>query len=274
MNQKAIHKLAYRVSGRGCPVVFLHGFLESNKMWEVLNLEHELQMIQIELPGHGKSLLDPVIPLTMESIAGAVIALLDKLEISAYDVVGHSMGGYVALELKRNDPRCEKVVLLNSNFWQDTPAKQKDRRRVADLVQTKKTYFIYEAIPNLFENPKVNDKEVKELIRDADQMTSEAIAAASIAMSKRTNNRVLLEKDENQFAIFQGVNDTIVSKEMMQSELKGLHPVYVELSSGHMAHIECKDQLCNALIDFLRKKKRKRLVSVVIKNPDKLAGRK
>ena len=49
------HKLNYRVSGNGYPVVFFHGFLESLSMWEQLNFKDSFRCIEIDFPGHGMS---------------------------------------------------------------------------------------------------------------------------------------------------------------------------------------------------------------------------
>ena len=56
-----VSRLNYSIFGNGYPVVFLHGFLESNSMWDYLSLENlNVQCVLIELPGHGKSILqDP-----------------------------------------------------------------------------------------------------------------------------------------------------------------------------------------------------------------------
>ena len=135
--------LNYKQFGEGETVVFLHGFLESISMWENLSLESiHFQSILIDLPGHGKSKNEDNSPIpSMDYMANRVIDTLNQLGIKKYNVVGQSMGGYVALVLKKIDERCEKVVLLNSNFWGDSIEKQKDRVRVADIVFKNKNLF-------------------------------------------------------------------------------------------------------------------------------------
>jgi pimeloyl-ACP methyl ester carboxylesterase len=122
-----------RVFGSGPALVFIHGFLESSTMWDVLPLgKLKCQCIFIDLPGHGNSALEntPEEP-SICWIAEQVISTLDLLGINSFSIVGHSMGAYVALEIKRIMPVCRKVVLLNSNFWADGEQKKKDRVRVA-----------------------------------------------------------------------------------------------------------------------------------------------
>ena len=98
--------LHYKISGAGPVVVFLHGFLESSTMWDFLPLsELQVKKVMIDLPGHGASAEIEEFPPSIEVFADQVSEVVDQLDISAYDLVGHSMGGYVALELKRKDHR-------------------------------------------------------------------------------------------------------------------------------------------------------------------------
>lgn len=90
--------ISYSVSGQGKTVTLLHGFLENSTMWKdtVANLERTHQVITIDLLGHG--LTDALGYVhTMEDFADAVNAVLTNLNITSTTLVGHSLGGYVAL---------------------------------------------------------------------------------------------------------------------------------------------------------------------------------
>jgi pimeloyl-ACP methyl ester carboxylesterase len=231
------NKLNYRVTGNGRPVVFLHGFLESISMWKYLGDFEGVQSIVVDLPGHGES---PLIPeLTMQSIANLIIQLLDELKVVSYDIVGHSMGGYVALEVKKNHNSCDKIILLNSNFWQDTALKKEDRYRVAALVKERKEVFLNSAIPNLFLEPHRFQGDVDALIDEAKSISWESIAEASIAMSERTDNRILVKEHCQDVVIIQGVHDTTIPQKVMLQKLSGIEVLPHMVPSGHMAHIEC-----------------------------------
>ncbi len=231
-----------------CNLVCLHGFLESSSMWNVLDLNNYARLILIDLPGHGKSNLEGID--SMQSMAEMVKAVIDKEDIGSYDVLGHSMGGYVALELKEMDARCNQLLLMNSNVWSDGPQKVLDRQRVADLVQTKKKHFISEAIPNLFQSPENHPSEVKALIAEAVLMESEAIARASIAMSQRRDFSEAVSSGEKQITVIQGENDPIAPKDRMEPIMANQIENFHVVPSGHMAHLEARD----AVIDILKKK--------------------
>lgn len=230
------------------PVVLLHGFLESSTMWDHVKFPKDYPIVKVDLPGHGMSNDPDLICKTIEEMAKSVIDVLDQFQFTSYHVIGHSMGGYVGLEMKRLDACVDKVVLLNSNFWSDSPQKVKDRIRVAEIVQTNKSHFIYEVIPNLFLNPEKFDADVKALIAEAMKMSPEAIANASIAMSERADYTTLVHENAGDFTILQGVEDPIVSLNQMRDLLEGSDVNYIELEEvGHMAHFEASDRV-NAII--------------------------
>lgn len=246
--------LNYREIGVGYPVVFLHGYLESLEMWDYFSFENSFRCIFIDLPGHGDSEIDIETPISMLSIAESVKDVIDQLGVQEYALVGHSMGGYVGLELKATDNRCDKLVLLNSNFWEDSDLKKKDRERVAQIVKKNKKLFLYEAIPNLFSHPEKFNLEVRKIIETAMKMSPEAIGQISIAMSKRNSFESKVEGMINQLLILQGSEDTIVPLEKMEEALSSFPEVRFEvINSGHMSHIENTLVTQKIIEDFLAK---------------------
>ena len=85
-------------------------------MWQSLSLDKlDVRCLFIDLPGHGQSEFSTTeSPASgIEQMAIEVIAVIESLGIENFDILGHSMGGYVALAVKRLKIQCEKVVLLN-----------------------------------------------------------------------------------------------------------------------------------------------------------------
>lgn len=251
MSNHSSHILKYRVIGNGHPVVFLHGYLESMSMWNELNRE-SYQCIDIDLHGHGAS-ADVPVPDTLEKIAIHVQSILTELKIGSYSLVGHSMGGYVGLELLEKDPNCQKLVLLNSNFWKDTDRKVTDRKRVAKIVEKNASLFLYEAIPNLFLDPERYDDKVRLLITEALELSPKEIGNASLAMSKRRDHTNTVRSNAKNVCVIQGEQDPIVSRDQMKSSIAELGITYFELPHvGHMAHIEASQVVTSLLKRFLK----------------------
>jgi 2-succinyl-6-hydroxy-2,4-cyclohexadiene-1-carboxylate synthase len=244
--------LNYIVRGEGRPIIFLHGFMESISMWGFIEIKG-IQSILIDLPGHGKSgLNDPSETPSVRFMAEKVIEVTAALNLNSYDLVGHSMGGYVSLLLKELDHRCGKVVLLHSNFWEDSEQKKRDRIRMADLAFKVKDLLIKESIPGLFYRSDAKDPAVQSLITEALYMSSESIAYASLAMRSRTEKSELLKKHPDDIVIIQGAHDPLISLDLMTQALKDLSvPYQILTNAGHMGHIEDPASVTKLLQEIL-----------------------
>jgi len=226
-------------------IVFLHGFLVSITRWgylPIINLDCPAMLI--DLPGHGKSILEDDSFPNLDFYASEVSTLLNELDYEITSLVGHSMGGYVSLLLKERYFSLSSLVLLNSNFWSDSEQKKKDRVRVADIVLKNKNLFIKEAISNLFIDPKLNNDKVQKMIHETSCMDSFSISYASLAMRDRkdfSQSKIL----SNDVLIIQGEKDKTVICDEMKKKCQDLK-VELEIIDevGHMAHIE------NSLIVF------------------------
>lgn len=252
--------LNYRVLGNGYPVLFLHGFLESISMWKVLELDTlPFQSVLIDLPGHGKSLNEDDGEPSIDFMAKKVVEVIRELGITEFSIVGHSMGGYVALNLKKRFStkdgkiNCKKVILLNSNFWEDSESKKKDRLRVADIVFKNKSLFIKEAIPNLFVNKESFKYEIENLLSEALLIDKHSISYASLAMRSRENTKDVLVQNPNDFLIIQGSIDPIVQVELMKEEIKNINVQFKVIEGvGHMAHFESTENVRQIISNFLK----------------------
>ena len=244
----------YRVFGNGHPVVFLHGFMESISMWQFIEEnEFPFQCILIDLPGHGKSdLWDANETPSLDFMATEVQKVVQFLGIENYHVVGHSMGGYVAMILKETDPNCQKVLLLNSTFKEDSDLKKRDRVRVADVALKSKNLFIQEAIPGLFYRFGKEEESVQQLVDEAKEMEGYAIAYAALAMRDRKNTFHLFNDFPTAIFVIQGKHDPLISCKIMQEELADFPDQLVVLEAvGHMSHLEDPKAMYRALHNLL-----------------------
>jgi pimeloyl-ACP methyl ester carboxylesterase len=142
------------------------------------------------------------------------------------------------LILKHEVPGCDKVVLLNSNFWSDSEQKKKDRVRIADIAFKAKKILINESIPNLFGNPADFKEEIDKLKLEAMEISSEAIAYASLAMRERTDYTNEVNKNPTDYFIIHGEDDCLIPLEELRSKTKDHSQLFFIPNIGHMAHNE------------------------------------
>ena len=244
--------LNIRIQGSGIPVVFLHGFLESSTMWKYLHFSKEVfQSIYVDIPGHGKSapLRDENASIT--SLAQSICNELVSKGITTFDLVGHSMGGYVALEIARIVKFSPKVILLNSNFWEDATEKKLNRDRVISIISRNKDLFIQEAIPGLFINPTAHKSSIETLISEAKDISIEGITYASLAMRNRPDLTRFAQSIANTLVCIQGEKDAIVTEQEMLLKSADLIPCITIPNAGHMSHIEASKVVEKTITDLL-----------------------
>ncbi|MBV8474002.1 MAG: acetoin dehydrogenase dihydrolipoyllysine-residue acetyltransferase subunit [Hyphomicrobiales bacterium] len=99
--------------GRGTPLVFLHGFGADLNGWRPLvgRLRGERPFLALDLPGHGASALSGAV--SLEAFVAAVDATLVKEGVGELHLVGHSLGGAVAVALaERRGERARSLTLI------------------------------------------------------------------------------------------------------------------------------------------------------------------
>jgi pimeloyl-ACP methyl ester carboxylesterase len=181
-----------------------------------------------------------------------VMEVLKAEAIGHYQLVGHSLGGYVGCYLLENDPRLEHLVLLHSHPWADSPAKKTDRERVSELVKTKAAFFIREAIPNLFAHATLHHLAIEKYCSIADQMLPEAISWSTLAMRDRPSSEALLQRFNDRVSIVQGQLDPLIPNEELRRFAEQASIGFHEIADcGHMGQEEQPEAIKNILLALL-----------------------
>jgi len=114
-------KMYYEIHGTGKPLILLHGGLGSSDMFSQImpQLSKERQVIAVDLRAHGRT-ADIDRPLSYETMADDVAALIHYLQIEKADVMGYSVGGEVALRTAIQHPEVvRKLVIVSATFSRD-----------------------------------------------------------------------------------------------------------------------------------------------------------
>src|ERR687884_1657913 len=110
------HRVIYRVAGSGPPVVLIHGMVNSSRHWEqvALRLADRYTVIAPDLIGHGDSAAVRG-DYSLGAHAAAIRDLLAALGIDRATIVGHSLGGGVAMQFFYQFPqRVDRLALVSS----------------------------------------------------------------------------------------------------------------------------------------------------------------
>jgi pimeloyl-ACP methyl ester carboxylesterase len=109
-------RTVYRIAGSGPPVVLVHGMLNSSSHWQsvALSLADKYTVIAPDLIGHGDSAA-PRGDYSLGAHASSIRDLLTAMGIERATIVGHSLGGGVAMQFFYQFPaRVERLVLISS----------------------------------------------------------------------------------------------------------------------------------------------------------------
>lgn len=247
--------------GERC-VVLLHGYLESMLVWEefVPHLYKQVRVVTLDLPGHGISVVAGEVH-TMEYLADTVADALRSLGIARCTLVGHSMGGYVALAFcERHPDMLDGLVLLSSTPNADTPEKAENRRREIALVQAGKKDALARVAPaaGFAED---NRERMKDQIEDlAEQVfvTEDAgITALLNGMIARKDRNEMLRNTPVPVLFILGHKDPYIpleAAEKMVAEHPRAQVVWLE-NSGHMGFLEEPEATARAILGFVASEK-------------------
>jgi len=110
-------EISYTDKGSGGAILFVHGWNGSGYLWHmnVEGLSGDFRAIALDLPGHGDSGLPRDFSPTMEGYSSFLEDFCDALRLEDLTLVGHSMGGSIAVHFAAHYPRrVSRLVLIDS----------------------------------------------------------------------------------------------------------------------------------------------------------------
>lgn len=248
----------YEVYGKGRAVVLLHGFLENHKIWHPFaeQLAKSHKVIALDLPGHGKSENIGYVH-SMELMAECVYEVLKQEKVRRACIVGHSMGGYVAMAFVDMYPDVvKKVCLFQSTARADSAEKKKSRNQAIKLVKENHKSFIRKAIPALFISSFRLQKrlQVNQLKKMALITSKQGIIAALEGMKIRPNREIILKFPPCPILFIAGKYDTVIPLKTIieQCEHSSLVNYKIVPFAGHMAYLESPVVSFKILKQFLK----------------------
>ena len=244
-------KISVHTSGRGEPVVLLHGFPFNANLWraQIEALEKTNFVIAPDLRGMGKSEVTSG-PYLMEALAGDVAAMLDELRVDAARVVGHSLGGYVALAFARMfTERVKRLALVTSRVYADAPETLKNREILAMRVQSEGIGPLWESYADtLF--AAMTGADVRARAREMAFATNPLGAAAMMrGMAQRVDSSDLLPELRMPVLVLAGAHDTIAPVPEARAVVDALEDAELVVfeRSAHLPMLE-EPERCSELL--------------------------
>ena len=246
--------------GGGLPVVFLHGFPHDRSLWDQQRraLGPRVRCIAVDLRGFGESTMSG--PVTMDSYADEVAAVLDVLEIDRAVVCGLSMGGYVAMALWRRHPqRVRALIFCDTKATADTVEGRAKRDATIQLAQTEGAATVAERqLPGMVgKTTRERQPEVATLMHQmmARQSVS-AMVGALQAMRDRPDSVATLGTVSVPTLLVVGEEDALTPVSDAQAMLAALPAALhakleIVAGAGHVSCVERPAAVTHVLADFL-----------------------
>jgi pimeloyl-ACP methyl ester carboxylesterase len=213
-------------------------------------LEDTFDIITPDLRGFGNStMIDS--PHTMDDYASDIASLLDHLNIQKAAIVGHSMGGYVALAFARLYPeRVRGLGLISSQVLADAPDRKEGRYKSAADVEANGIGSVVEAMAPKF----TPDDKLQAYARASmERQQPAAYIGALKAMAERVDSTPLLPSFQFPVVIIHGDSDSLIPIDRareVKAALPQAHLIEIP-GAGHMPMMEAKERTAEALKHLL-----------------------
>jgi pimeloyl-ACP methyl ester carboxylesterase len=252
------NRICYYTSGQGPALVLIHGFGEDSSIWEnqVDYLAKNYRLIIPDIPGSRLSAAIEGSP-SIEDFAEAVKAVLQKENITCCTMLGHSMGGYIALAYAEKYPAAlNGLGLIHSTAFADSDEKKMARAKSIDFIRANGAYsFLKTSIPGLFssEFTKNHASVIEALVEKAAGFSAATIIGYYMAMVNRPDRRAILASLEKPVLFIAGIYDNAVPFEqsLKQFHLPVQAHIHILRHSAHMGMLEEITATSKAMADFL-----------------------
>ena len=226
------------------PVFILPGLLEDSDAFE-----HQIARIQ-------QSTACAVADLTRsDSIAGMARDALKEAPGETFALVGHSMGGYVALEVMRQAPgRVERLALLNTNARTDSAESTENRKRLIALAGKDFPAVIQTLMPRVVAKEALADPNITGTIGAmALAVGKEAFVRQQTAIMARIDGRPSLRAIACPTLVVAARDDAIMPVELLEEVARGIPKATLAVIErcGHTPSLERPEELTELLVSWL-----------------------
>lgn len=250
-------QIAYTDEGAGVPLLFVHGFPLNRGTWskQVDAFKASRRVIAPDLRGLGDSEATDG-PVSMSHFAEDLYALLQHLGTGPVILVGHSMGGYVALAFaKAFAQTLQGLVLVGTKAGADTPEAAAARRATAEKVRDGGTSVVVDAMAPKMLSATNTDAAMAASVRGFMAPSKpEGVIGALLGMAERPDAGTWLGKIRVPTLVITGTDDTIIPPSesgLLAKAIPGAQLKFIP-KAGHLVAFERTEAFNTALGDWLK----------------------
>ena len=252
-------QLHYRKIGVGAATLLIHGFGEDGNVFNqgIKHLPEQGMLLIPDLPGSGESEIWPAAEPSLNDFALAMNAILEKEGIEKCRIMGHSMGGYIALAFAEQFPvKMIALALLHSTAYADSEERIQKRRQAIEFIDREgAAAFLHISLPGLFAPAfREQRKEVIDsLFTSMKKVSGSTLIQYYRAMIQRPDRSKLLEIAPYPVMFIIGQEDEIIkaSDTHQLADITANAYIHVLNNVGHMSMLEAPESFANLLLYFM-----------------------
>ncbi len=240
--------------GKGIPLVLVHGFLGSSRMWEpqIDFFKDYFRVITPDLPGYGKS-NKAKSHNSIQSITNLLLDCLEEKKIDKFYLLGHSMGGMIVQEMaKKSGNKISKLVCYSTGPRGEMPGRFETVDQSRENLKKK---GLEVTAKNIAQTWFVAGEKAKyfDLCLEAGKQTSIEAADNALIAIKNWDGVKNLQDIKNNTLIIWGDKDKSYNLGQVQTLEKNISDSNLVIFKGcaHNVHLEQPDQFNHTIKDFL-----------------------
>ena len=249
-------QMTYTDEGEGLPLLFVHGFPLNRNTWarQVERFKGNYRVIAPDLRGLGGSEAS-IGPVSMDEYAEDIYALLQYLATGPVILIGHSMGGYVAMAFARAYPKALRgLVLVSTKAGGDSPEAAATRRMMVDKVRVEGPSLVARAMaPRMLSVSNLDPAMAASVDGFMAYANPEGIIGALLGMAERPDAGPGLGKIRVPTLVVTGADDTLIPPGESEA-LAGLIPgakLKTIPHAGHLVAFESADTFNEVMSNWL-----------------------
>ena len=242
--------------GKGFPLVLVHGFLGSSKMWEpqINFFKDNFRVITPDLPGFGKS-NKAKLHNDIQSISNLILDCLKEKKINKFHLLGHSMGGMIVQEMtKKKGDKISKLICYSTGPIGEMPGRFET---IDESRENLKKNGLKIMVRNIAKTWFVKGEDAKyfEVCIEAGSQTSVEAVDSSLIAFKKWNGVKALKSINNETLVIWGDKDKSYNLTQAKALEKNIPNSSLVIFEGcaHNIHLEKTEEFNRTVFNFINK---------------------
>jgi pimeloyl-ACP methyl ester carboxylesterase len=251
-------QLHYQTLGQGQPLILLHGLFGSSNNWGTVakQFSQHYQVIAVDLRNHGSS--PHSASQSYANMADDLLELCDALSLERIHLLGHSLGGKVAMQFAAHHPdRVEKLIVVDMAMraYADAHTHLIDAMMAIDLTTLQSRHEVDKILNNSIPQAMVRQFLLMNLIK-ADSSLAWRINLAALKTNYAGLQQAVCENAhyEKSCLFIRGEHsDYVKDTDIEHIKTNFINAQFASLPTGHWVHAELPQAFVEVVGNFLAK---------------------